>query len=52
MKDVTVPKLVAEILCKHDADQDGCITQEEYLCWTVTHPLPEEFLHLLFEVHL
>ncbi|CAH1801921.1 unnamed protein product [Owenia fusiformis] len=43
-------KVVEEILEKYDSDEDGCITQEEYLVWTVDHPLPSEFLTLLFQV--
>ncbi|KAI0214878.1 Ubiquitin carboxyl-terminal hydrolase 32 [Lamellibrachia satsuma] len=42
--------LAKEILNSYDSDKDGFITQEEYLVWTVSRSLPEDFLHLLFQV--
>jgi hypothetical protein len=42
--------IVTEILDAYDSDKDGKITLEEYLVWTVNHPLPEDFVNLLFQV--
>ncbi|KAK2185909.1 hypothetical protein NP493_217g02044 [Ridgeia piscesae] len=42
--------LAKEILTAYDSDKDGYLTQEEYLVWTVNQTLPEDFLHLLFQV--
>ncbi|XP_064618756.1 ubiquitin carboxyl-terminal hydrolase 32-like [Lineus longissimus] len=42
--------IVTEILDAYDSDKDGKITLEEYLVWTVNHPLPENFVNLLFQV--
>lgn len=45
------PEVVAmEILLSHDSDQDGCITMEEYLVWTVNNTLSEDLLNLLSQV--
>ena len=48
----SIDDIVNNILKEHDSDQDGCITQEEYLVWTVDNPMPAEFLDLLFQVLL
>lgn len=39
-----------DILTHFDANEDGSITLDEYLVWSVAHPLPESFLKLLFQV--
>ncbi|CAI9715032.1 ubiquitin carboxyl-terminal hydrolase 32-like [Octopus vulgaris] len=45
------PETVAmEILLCHDGDQDGCITMEEYLVWTVNNTLSEDLLNLLSQI--
>lgn len=42
--------LTEKILEKFGVAQDGSITQEEYLVWAVSHPLPTQFLSLLVQV--
>ncbi|XP_062601497.1 ubiquitin carboxyl-terminal hydrolase 32-like isoform X2 [Saccostrea cucullata] len=45
------PELVAkEILASHDGDKDGCLTQAEYLVWTVNNTLADNFLDLLSQI--
>ena len=51
LSNITASSLAKDILASHDGDGDGCITQEEYLVWTVSHQLPAHFLQLLFQVH-
>ena len=50
MENECATDLAKEILNAYDSDKDGFITQEEYLVWTVNRSLPEDFLHLLFQV--
>lgn len=45
------PETVArEILASHDSDKDGCISQAEYLVWTVNNALADNFLDLLSQI--
>ncbi|XP_074640674.1 ubiquitin carboxyl-terminal hydrolase 32-like [Tubulanus polymorphus] len=48
--DIDPETIANEILELYDADQDGRITTEEYLVWTVNHRLPEDLVNLLFQV--
>ena len=41
---------VREILEKHDPDNRRCLTQEEFLVWTVDNKLPVEFAKLVFQL--
>lgn len=49
LDDVIADDLVAKILSEQTTDGKQ-LTQSEYLVWTVDHPLPSHFLHLLFQV--
>ncbi|XP_052268914.1 ubiquitin carboxyl-terminal hydrolase 32-like isoform X1 [Dreissena polymorpha] len=45
------PGMVAkEIITSLDSDQDGCISMEEFLVWTVNNALCEDFLDLLSQI--
>ncbi|XP_022103734.1 ubiquitin carboxyl-terminal hydrolase 32-like isoform X2 [Acanthaster planci] len=42
--------IAADILANHDGDNDGCITQEEFLMWALKNSLPDDFCKQLFQV--
>ena len=42
--------LASEVLAAHGSETAGFLSLEEYLVWTVDRSLPEDFLHLLFQV--
>ena len=44
--------LANEVLAAHGSETKGVLSLEEYLVWTVDRSLPEDFLHLLFQVPL
>ncbi|XP_076059243.1 ubiquitin specific protease 32 isoform X2 [Oratosquilla oratoria] len=45
-----VQQLVTDLLSQHDPQKSGCISQEEYLIWTLQNPLSNIFLNLIFQV--
>jgi ubiquitin carboxyl-terminal hydrolase 6/32 len=48
--EVELERMVEDILGKHDLQNRGVLTPEEFLVWTVDNPYPAEFSRLVFHL--
>lgn len=50
ISDEEVEKVVKEILMNHDPSEEGFVTQEEFLIWTLNDSLNSIFMDIIFQV--
>ncbi|KAB7505762.1 Ubiquitin carboxyl-terminal hydrolase 32 [Armadillidium nasatum] len=50
ISDEEVEKVVKEILMNHDPSEEGFVTQEEFLIWTLNDSLTSIFMDIIFQV--